>query len=255
MSTLAPYFTPTPPVSGVDRAMIRETIRDHLLRHSRYIQSPNFVRCSDTDLRMLYERYDQHFFDRQLRAHLAAQSATPLALRFTGRLRSSGGVTRRVRRRGESRFSYAIEISHNVLFENFRTPEETAVVTGIECQDRVDALMRVMEHELLHLAEYLAFGETRCAGERFQSAAFSLFGHTAHQHAMLTRRTRTLRSTSLRPGHRVRFTHEGQALVGMINRINTRATVLVESPRGTRYTDGRSYIKFYVPLPALEPVA
>jgi hypothetical protein len=163
-------------------------------------------------------------------------------------------VTRRSRGRGESRFSYAIDVSHNVLFQNFRTPEETAVVTGIECRDRLDALMRVMEHELLHLAEYLAFDETRCAAQRFQSAAFNLFGHTAHKHAMLTRRTRTLQSTTMRPGHRVRFALDGVTHVGTINRINTRATVLVESPRGTRYTDGKRYLKFYIPLVALEAV-
>lgn len=253
MSTLRRFFDSTHEL--VARAASRESIRTHLLAHSRYIQSPNFVRCSDSDLRTLYEQYDTHVFDNQLRANLAAQSPLPLALRFTGRLRSSGGVTRRMRLRGQTRFGYAIEISHNVLFQNFRTPEETAVVTGIVCLDRLDALMRVMEHELLHLAEYLAFGETRCAAARFQAAALHLFGHTAHKHAMLTRRTRTLSSTSLRPGHRVRFTHDGVAMAGVINRINTRATVLVESPHGTRYTDGRRYIKYYVPLNALDPVA
>lgn len=252
MFTLARLFDPTHGLTA--RTTARDSIRTHLLSHSRYIQSPNFIRCSDSDLRTLYEQYDDHVFAKQLRANLAAQSASPLALKFTGRLRSSGGVTRRVRRRGDSRFSYAIEISHNVLFENFRTPEETAVVTGVLCRDRLDALMRVMEHELLHLAEYLAFGETKCAGTRFQKAALNLFGHTAHRHAMLTRRTRTLRSTSMRPGQRVGFTYQGRTIVGTINRINTRATVLVESATGVRYTDGKTYAKFYIPLAELRPL-
>ena len=252
MSSLDGIFSPARGLAtgGSDRRCIRE----HLLTSSRYIQTPNFARCHDSDLRILFDQYDDRFFDRQLSDVLRHHASFPLPLKFTGRLRSSGGRTTRTRDRRAGTYRFAIDISHNVLFQNFRTPEETATVVGLKCLDRVDAMMRVMEHELIHLAEFLAFGESSCARHRFQHAAHALFGHTAHQHAMVTRRQKTIQNTPFRPGHRVRFTHDGQPLTGTVNRINTRATVLVENPKGTRYTDGKRYLKFYVPVTGLLPL-
>jgi hypothetical protein len=42
--------------------------------------------------------------------------------------------------------------------------------------------------------------------------------------------------------------------LGRINRINSRATVLVESDQGTLYGDGKRYLKYYVPLALLRKV-
>ena len=55
-----------------------------------------------------------------------------------------------------------------------------------------------------------------------------------------------------RVGDRVTFLFEGVRHVGVVNRITRRATVLVESPAGTAYSDGKRYVKFYIPLPMLE---
>ncbi len=223
------------------RALIRATI----LAHSRSIQTPNFLRASTHDLQRLFELYDTHFFDNALRKRLT----TPCGLAFSRRLRASGGMTYRSRRDGVA--TYRIAISTGLLFENFRNAGAAHVVAGAECSDRLDALMRIMEHELLHLYEYLCFGRSNCAAERFQSLARSLFGHTAHRHALPTARQRTLKQTALRPGATVVFVHDGRSLRGRVNRITRRATVLVEDARGTLYTDGKRYQKFYVPLAEL----
>ena len=53
-------------------------------------------------------------------------------------------------------------------------------------------------------------------------------------------------------GARVEFDFDGKRLVGLVNRIHHRATVLVEDRNGARYRDGRaSYHKYYIPLPFL----
>jgi hypothetical protein len=44
-------------------------------------------------------------------------------------------------------------------------------------------------------------------------------------------------------------------LVGMVNRITRRATILVEDSRGKRFSDGRHYVKYYVPIQQLRPIA
>ncbi len=251
MVSLQRHFDPAhPPIAGIDA--IRGSIRDRLLTTSRFIQTPNFVRCGDSDLRILFDDYDNHFFDAQLRPALETLNAWPIDLHFSGRLRSTGGRTTRSTCRKSRHVTYSIQVSSNVLSTNFRTPEETATVNGLICTDRVDAMMRVMEHEMLHLAEFLAFNDSTCTGRRFQHAAMRMFGHTEHTHAMVSKRIKTLRSTEFRTGNRVRFSFEGKKLTGVINRINARATVLVEDPRGARYSDGKKYAKFYIPIAWLE---
>ena len=55
----------------------------------------------------------------------------------------------------------------------------------------------------------------------------------------------------VRVGDRVSFELEGSTYNGRVNRITRRATVLIESPRGEPFSDGRRYLTFYVPLPLL----
>ena len=50
----------------------------------------------------------------------------------------------------------------------------------------------------------------------------------------------------------VRFRFDGVQHTGIVNRIRKRATVLVEDREGQRYSDGKHYIKFYVPVQFLE---
>jgi hypothetical protein len=52
----------------------------------------------------------------------------------------------------------------------------------------------------------------------------------------------------------VRFRLDGQVHSGVVNRITKRATVLTPDPRGERYSDGKRYLKFYVPLAMLEAI-
>ena len=58
----------------------------------------------------------------------------------------------------------------------------------------------------------------------------------------------------IKTGSRVRFDFEGNTLEGIVNRVTKRATVLVAHPEGERYSDGVRYVKFYIPVSALEPI-
>ncbi|HEX8341546.1 MAG TPA: hypothetical protein VF624_11610 [Tepidisphaeraceae bacterium] len=246
------------PVAGsVDTALHasiaarRVGIREALLRTSRTIQFPNFLRVADGDLKTLFGLYDAQFFDNALTTLLGGPGRCGLG--FSGRLRSSGGVTRRWREAGKGAWAYEIVISSTLLLENFQDGRG-CVLCGVHCPDRLDGLMRVFEHELLHLLEFLRYDNSRCAGRRFQALARGYFGHVSHQHRMTTARQRTLAGTTLRPGAAVRFVVDGRALTGVINTIHKRATVLVESGRGRAYSDGRRYEKYYVPLGRLTAV-
>jgi hypothetical protein len=61
-------------------------------------------------------------------------------------------------------------------------------------------------------------------------------------------------NAGIRTGTHVGFLFEGKRLEGRVNRITTRATVLVEDAEGQPFSDGRRYKTYYVPLPLLTPL-
>lgn len=58
----------------------------------------------------------------------------------------------------------------------------------------------------------------------------------------------------IKSGMVVRFKFDGVEHKGVVNRVNKRATVLVQDRRGERYSDGKHYAKYYVPVQMLEAV-
>ena len=139
------------------------------------------------------------FFKAQLRATLGR---TPVRFRLSRRMTTSAGQTARSRptnRRG--RRWYEISVSTTLLFQCFAGDDHRPItVTGLLCHDRLEALQRVMEHELIHLTERLLWTTSSCAARRFQSMAWRLFRHTTHTHALITPRERALAKFGVYPG-------------------------------------------------------
>lgn len=98
-------------------------------------------------------------------------------------------------------------------------------------------------------------GVSKCGASRFGSIAERFFGHSEHQHQLLTRPEQALEQRGIRVGDKVAFEHQGREWLGKVNRVTKRATVLVEDPAGTRYSNGKRYTKFYVPTNLVAPVA
>jgi hypothetical protein len=236
-------------------------IHDEILAKSRVMQGANFQAISVADLKQLFDCYDAEFFDGHLRPALGD---CPLLFRMSRRLTSAAGqMTRRTRRdlpqqfRKQSdsaeHFEFEISVSTTILFQSFTDPAARTKASGLPCENRLEALQRVFEHELIHLAEMLVWSDSRCAGPRFQSIARGMFGHREHTHRLVTSREHALTKFGFRVGDKVAFVLDGQRHIGHINRLTRRATVLVADPHGRRYTDGKHYHKFYVPLQMLEP--
>jgi hypothetical protein len=230
-------------LSAEQTAQRQSKIGEHVLQRSRYIRTPDFEAIHDADLELLFRAYDERYFDGLCRSALDGRS---LRFRLSPRLTKSGGVTKRFNTR-DGRGSFEIAIGHSVLFEGFRAGDRSVTACGVECHSRLDALQRVFEHELVHLIEFLCWEKSNCSAPRFQEIAARLFLHKAHTHALITRRERAAES-GIHLGSRVSFTVEGRQLTGFVNRITKRATVLVESPGGEKFSDGKRYEKYYVPL-------
>ena len=86
--------------------------------------------------------------------------------------------------------TYEIAIASSMLFDSFREADRRITACGVECQDRLEALQRIFEHELVHLGEQLCWGASDCSAARFQEIAGRLFLHRAHTHNLITRRER-----------------------------------------------------------------
>jgi len=235
-----------------ERRLRQQMIVDYVLGTSRDLNDPNFNSFHATDVQLLYELYDENFFNGLLLKSLNPQQ---ISFRLSRRMTKAGGKTTRWSDRyGRTEPRYEIAISSTLLFQSFLDPERSTTVTGLECESRLEGLMRIMEHEIVHLSEMLVWSDSSCALHRFQDIASRLFGHTDHRHDLMTPQEVARTQFGIRPGVRVRFGFEGQVLEGIVNRITKRATVLVADSTGRRYSDGQRYEKYYIPLKHLEPV-
>lgn len=232
-----------------------------MLEESPNLKTGNIEAIGPADLDRLFRLYDREFFSGHLAEMLLEDGAHPMAFRLSSRLtRSAGQTTRRTRiepragGRSIKKHEYEIAISTTILFATFHQVDRTITVGGIICNDRLECLQRIFEHELLHLAEFLGWGDSNCSAGNFQTLSRRIFAHEAAVHDMVTPREQARVLYDVKPGDMVSFELEGTRLVGLVNRITRRATVLVEDPDGVLYTSGRRYRTFYVPLQMLRKV-
>ena len=222
-------------------------IRQELVAASPRISEPNFTAIHTDDLAFLFDAYDRRFLKGFARRRLAPGA---LVFRLSSRMTRTGGKTTR-RPRADDGADYEIAVSTEILFNGFADDDPPVSVAGIPSANRLEALQRIFEHEIVHLVEFLRTGDSNCGARPFQELAHHLVRHRNHTHRLITRAERAAQR-GIRVGSRVFFSNRGKRLAGRVNRITKRATVLVEDPRGERYSDGRRYRKYYVPLAALE---
>jgi hypothetical protein len=232
-------------------------IYGEMLGQSPHIRTANFTRLGSDDLEGLFAAYDREFFRGRLGEMLHEDGAHPMSFRLSRRLVSAAGQTMRlvrpIRRAGRpaTRVEYEITVSTTLLFNTFQNVDRKVTVGGLECRDRLEALQRIFEHELLHLAEFLGWGRSNCRAANFHALSRRIFAHEAVYHDLVTPREEAGVAYGIVAGDLVSFEHEGVRRVGRVNRITRRATVLVEAPNGRPYSDGKRYLTFYVPLPML----
>ena len=210
---------------------------------------PDFKRIHEDDLEYLFAAYDDRFL-----AGLCGRTLGPSRLRFrlSERMTRVGGKTTRIAAPGGAAL-FEIAVATTILFDGFGKDDREVTVCGLRCANRLEALQRIFEHELVHLAEWLCWDASHCGRTRFQGIARRLFLHRAHTHQLITRAERAARA-GIGVGTRVTFEYGGRRLTGRVNRITKRATVLVEDPRAARWSDGRRYTRYYVPLGQLRLV-
>jgi hypothetical protein len=231
-----------------------------MLSQSPQIRAGNFTVIGTDDLERLFAGYDREFFRGRLGEMLVEDEAHPMAFRLSRRLvRAAGQTIRQVRQTSRAgkpalKIDYEITVSATLLYNTFQNVDRTVTVGGLVCRDRLEALQRIFEHELLHLAEFLGWGRSNCQAENFHALSRRIFAHEGAYHDLVTPREEAGVAFGIHLGDAVSFEVDGVRHLGRVNRITRRATVLVEDPRGMPYSDGKRYLTFYVPLGLLRKV-
>jgi len=236
----------------------QQRIHGEVLQLSRSMDSSNFKRIDADDLRRMTMLYDREFFASQLLATIGRERMkfgfSSRMTRIAGKLvthypdRRSKTTTGLTRSPAQDSRRFEMILSSTLLFQAFGDVDRPITVTGLRCTNRLEAMQRVCEHELVHLLEMFFWNDSSCGQCRFQNIASRFFGHTEHRHDLITQSERAARNFGVRVGAIVEFRHEGKWITGSVNRITRRATVLVEDPKGERFSDGKYYLRFYVPL-------
>jgi len=216
-----------------------------ILTESKNIDCGNYNGIAISDVYRLFELYDRYFFDSFFQNNYQEKIFFRLSKRMT---RAAGRIA--YTRPPET---YTISLSTTLIFQTFHDVNREVSANGIVCHDRLEATMRVLEHEIIHLLEWVLFNSTSCSKPRFQNLSHNIFGHTQVTHQLITQTERARKKFNLRVGDNVSFEYDGETHHGFISRITKRATVMANDPKGD-YKDpqGNRYSKYYIPLPSLE---
>jgi len=229
----------------------QQEIHLQTLQLSRSIDQPNFTRVGREDLVRMVRMYDDRFLGGRV---LPIAEAEGLSFGLSSRMTKVAGklVTSYPTGDYDGQRHFEMVLSTTLLFQTFEQSDRPVEVTGRPCRDRLEAMQRVAEHELVHLIEMLIWNDGTCSESRFQSIAQRYFKHTDYRHDLITQRERALMKFNVRVGDTVHFQHDGHTLTGRVNRITRRATILVPTPTGELFNDGERYQRYYVPLERLQ---
>ena len=178
-------------------------IHEQTLALSRTIDRPNFTRVGRDDLVRMIRMYDDRFFGGKI---LPTAGAEGLSFGLSSRMTRVAGklVTHYSDGNHQGRRQFELVLSSTLLFQTFEDVDRSVEVTGRRCRDRLEAMQRVAEHELVHLVEMLIWNDGNCSEARFQSIAHRYFAHTDYRHDLITQRERALMKFNIRVGDQVR---------------------------------------------------
>ena len=223
----------------------RDTIRNKFIVKSKNVDTGNIQCMSNDDLRILFNLYDEEFFNEYFSRNFKGKLTFSLSTRMT----SSAGKTiysKKLKQLQQAEEAYEIRIGIKFFFQYYKV-ERDKIVSGINTKDSLEAFQIVFEHELCHLIELHLYKESSCSKLRFKTMVNGMFAHTEVFHQLPSQKEIISQDYGFKIGQRVSFVNEGKKYSGLIYKINKRATVMVRDKKGTyRDGDGNAYSKWYV---------
>lgn len=229
----------------------RAEVSKMLLTNSSNIKGQAIAKISTQDLNLLFDLYDEVFFNNRFKRNFKGKMIFSLSSRMT---RSAGKTLcpKNISKIKPEDLVIEIRIGTDFFFQYDEIDGEKKVC-GIPTENALEALQLVFEHELCHGIEFVNYKTSDCSKERFKTLAKNIFGHTESHHKLPTYRQIAGEKYGLKIGNMVTFTHENKKIKGILYNINKMATVMVRDKNGT-YADrqGNRYVKYYVPIELLK---
>jgi hypothetical protein len=257
----------------------------------KIVEEENFTSLTTRQLSALFYLIERHHLEGTLR-QILKNEGRQISFRLSQRMTSRAG---QLLTEIDTPQQHELAISTYLLFQTFSSRNQIhrpITVNGLSCTNRLHCLLRLVEHEMVHLLlccttlvdcfmtdrhhEYVrclspsssSFSPSTMPGEcyhgpTFQLLAGQLFGHTEWTHDLPTPKEIAYQMHQLTVGTLVQFYLEGELLTGKVNRIQKRVTVLVKDnpttsgkyhPDSREYSDGCHYRKCYVPIGECEVV-
>ncbi len=161
------------------RSSINKTLRDKY-----FSGNPNFENITDDLLYDLFALYDKHFFGNRI-AELMKKENASITFKFSDALSRAGGYC------SKKGCNYEIKLAKNIFLNLFNANEKAHISNGLYCYDRLDCLMNVFEHELMHFVVNLTVPSSdrnnpvyKSHGSYFKQLVNSYFGHTEVKHLL-----------------------------------------------------------------------
>lgn len=237
--------------TAAEIAIKRAQVTEQLMQKSSGIKSPQLTSISTADLWLLFEMYDEAFFQNWFKDHYKGKMKFSLSRKMT----SSAGKTLCPKNIGKIKpEDLVLEIRMGVdFFLYYGQLAKSNAVCGLKTSNSLEALLLVFEHELCHVLEFLLFGKSSCKGARFKTMAGNVFGHTDSYHKLPTNKQIMNKVFGFKIGDTVSFKHKDKRLTGLLYNIKKRAVVLVPDKNGILADyRGTRYSKYYVPMTLLD---
>ena len=146
-------------------------------RHSHTLDGLNV-----TQLRDLFDLYDLHFFDNAFNRYLVPPNK--FEVKFTTHAVTTAGFCKR------TGCEYYISINKSIFTDKLFTgaAQHFHAANGLVCRTKLDCLQLVMEHEMIHLLQFIwhqcANTKQSAHGVEFKQLAKNIFGHTETKHEL-----------------------------------------------------------------------
>ncbi len=129
----------------------------------------------------MFDLYDRHFFDHAFNRYLVPPNK--FDVKFTTHATTTAGYCKR------TGCEYSIEINKSIFTDKlFTGAERYHAANGVVCRTKLDCLQLVMEHEMIHLLQYIwrqcGNSKQRAHGKEFKRLAKAIFGHTETKHEL-----------------------------------------------------------------------
>jgi hypothetical protein len=185
----------------------------------------NFITMPDI-LGKVFNLYDKIYFNNELN-NIIRKNGVELKFAYSDKLTKTGGHC------SKHKNSYKITISRVVILSTFTNGEKCHVSNGLQCSSRLECLLNIFEHELIHFVIQITKGHIKSDpiykshGKFFRALVNAYFGHTETKHSLLHNLDKVGKREEFNVGDTVTFkSKSGDYVVGKISKLNPKRAVV-----------------------------